>query len=303
MLLNMDGKLDTNAFIDWLDGIEEYYDFYHMFDLERVCFAKIKLTGATRKYWQSVQHNMKRLKEPPITQWAIMKRHPNFDKVFEVACDASSVGIGGVLSEEGHPYHSLVKNSMRLNNGKSAFEIAHGHSPRTPVDLIPLPPDIHVSQPAKSFAQHIHDFHAEIKQKIALSNENYKLAATVHRRNKEFNKLHARAIGPFSILQKLRSNTYLFDLPNDMNISPVFHVEDSSPYRGTIEPSTLCCSISTSRLVPKSSSLPQSRDIIDIVLDDEFVTSSQCGFHRFLVKWEAVLILMLLGSHKRSPRL
>ncbi|KAF2302348.1 hypothetical protein GH714_034481 [Hevea brasiliensis] len=39
-----DGKLDPDTFIDCLDGIEEYCDFYHMIDLERVCFAKIKLT-------------------------------------------------------------------------------------------------------------------------------------------------------------------------------------------------------------------------------------------------------------------
>ena len=52
-------------------------------------------------------------------------------------------------------------------------------------------------------------------------------------------KLYARAMGPYFIIRKLRSNAYLLDLPNDMYISPIFNVEDLLPYRGAFEPSTL----------------------------------------------------------------
>ena len=44
-----------------------------------------------------------------------------------------------------------------------------------------------VSKFVENFAKHIHDLHSEIRRKISLSNEEYKLAADVHRRFKEFN--------------------------------------------------------------------------------------------------------------------
>ncbi|PON56934.1 hypothetical protein PanWU01x14_178000, partial [Parasponia andersonii] len=105
-----------------------------------------------------------------------------------------------------------------------------------------------------SFAKHIYDLHAEIGRKIILSNDTYKLAANAHYRSREFNKgnyvmvriylecyskmavkkLHARTLGPYLVLCRLRSNAYLIDLPSNISISPVFNVADLFPYRGTL---------------------------------------------------------------------
>ena len=130
-------------------------------------------------------------------------------------------------------------NSINRSTGKSHFQIVNDYSPCTPIDLVPLPSHMRMSEPVESFAKHINDLHAEIRQNIYISNEEYKVTADAHRRSKEFNvseydmvhirleiiqktfskKLYARAIGPYYIIRKLRYNTYLLYLPNDMDIS------------------------------------------------------------------------------------
>ena len=89
----------------------------------------------------------------------------------------------GVLSTAEFAYNNYVNHSI----GKSPFQIVNGYSPRTPIDLVPLPPHMRVSELIENFAKHIHDLHVKLRRKISLSNEEYKLAVDVHRRSKEFN--------------------------------------------------------------------------------------------------------------------
>ena len=124
-----------------------------------------------------------------------------------------------ILSTTKFVYNNFVNRST----DKSPFQIVNGYSPRTLVDLVPLPPHMCVSEPVKNFAKHIHELHVEIRRKISLSNDEYKLTSDVHHRFKEFNigeyvmvhirperipktfskKLCARAMGPYSIIRKL----------------------------------------------------------------------------------------------------
>ncbi|KAK6921268.1 Reverse transcriptase/retrotransposon-derived protein, RNase H-like domain [Dillenia turbinata] len=69
------------------------------------CMKKGEFTwiNATSNAFKEVK---KKMTETPVL------RLPHFGKVFEVTCDASHVGIGGVLSQEEHP---IAYFSEKLN--------------------------------------------------------------------------------------------------------------------------------------------------------------------------------------------
>ena len=69
-----------------------------------------------------------------------------------------------------------------------------------------------------------------------------------------------------------------------MDISHVFNLNDFLPYRDTFEPSTLPSSVSASEAnkgAPNMLLLQYSKEMVNIILDDEFVISRDGGFCRF----------------------
>lgn len=62
-------------------------------------------------------------------------------------------------------------------------------------------------------------------------------------------------------------------------------MEDLTLHRGTFEPHCLHFDVSVGTQVPRLLPFPQSHTDIEVVLDDEIVSSSHNGFHRFLMQW------------------
>ena len=68
----------------------------------------------------------------------------------------------------------------------------------------------------------------------------------------------------------------------------VFNIKNFLYYQDTVEPSTLPSSVfagEANKGAPTVPSLQYSMEMVDIILDDEFLTSRDGGFRHFLVKW------------------
>ena len=87
----------------------------------------VQLTKANQPFnWTSqCEQSFKKLKElyclPPVL------RYPDYNKEFILTTDASNVGLGAVLSQEGHPvcYISRTLNSHRQSFGLKTCRIVH----------------------------------------------------------------------------------------------------------------------------------------------------------------------------------
>ena len=64
-------KLD---FINWLLGLEEYFNFWKIYDEEKVRLASNKLDDEVKEWWEKIQINRKQQGKHPICSWQRMKK-------------------------------------------------------------------------------------------------------------------------------------------------------------------------------------------------------------------------------------
>jgi hypothetical protein len=246
--------------------------------------------------------------------------HPQTDGQTEVVNQSLGNLLRCLVGEANRNWDLILPTTQLAFNssanriiGISPFEVVHGYPPKKPLDLLPMSPHVRVSEFAEAFAQHLHDLHHEIRNKIQASNFQYKIHADTRRRHMEFQvgdyvmirirlerfpsrsvkKLQARSAGPFKILKRVGPNAYLLVLPPNYGISSTFNIKDLVAFKGTAvipdtpfdEPLPDPIDIPLPILAPLN--LPYSRkEHIDAILDEQIISTRDGGVQRFLVRWQ-----------------
>ena len=66
------GGLNPEELIDWINGMEKFFDYEETEDEKKVKFVVTKLKGHAALWWDGVQAKRKRLGKQPIKNWSRM---------------------------------------------------------------------------------------------------------------------------------------------------------------------------------------------------------------------------------------
>ena len=66
------GNLNPEELIDWINELEEYFEYEEIEDPDRVKFAKAKLKGHAKIWWQELQLERNTRGKGKITKWERM---------------------------------------------------------------------------------------------------------------------------------------------------------------------------------------------------------------------------------------
>lgn len=124
----------------------------------------------------------------------------------------------------------------------SLFKIVFGMHPREVYEIKNLGKHEIRSAKVEEFAEQMQKLHEDVKQRLQESSSKYKKMADMRRKEKEFQtsdlfmvylrkegfpvgiykKLKLKNIGPCRILRKFSANSYEIELPEGIEISPIF---------------------------------------------------------------------------------
>jgi hypothetical protein len=194
-------------------------------------------------------------------------------------------------------------DSVNRSTGKSPFQIVYGTQLRGVSELRESEQTTTSSASEEEFAEVMKELHSKVKQRLINSNQEYKRRADQHQQQLQFevgdlvlahlrkerfprgtyNKLKVKKIGPCRVLKKFGENTYEIELPDGIEISPIFNVSYLYPYRagetdaGTEEPM-----IQWMKQLPVVEK-PQMECILDKQVGKK---THRKQYYEYLVKWK-----------------
>ena len=169
---------------------------------------------------------------------------------------------------------------------------------------MPLPLGDRISDDGVAFAEHLQQLQEDVRHKLQLSNDSYKILADAARRQQTFtegdlvmvylchdrfpigtyHKLKYKKIGPCKILKRINDNAYEVSLLDNLNISPVFNVADLHKFHGTIP------EVVDGQKDEWLHQLPHKKpDTIAKILDKQSMSTRQGQYNRYLVQWDGLL--------------
>lgn len=141
---------------------------------------------------------------------------------------------------------------MNRTTWKISFQIEYSYHPTSTCELRELKPHEEMSGHAYYFSQSMRELHEQVKRILDEATQKLKSKMDANRKDVQFEvgdwvlvhlnkarlikgiptKLQMRRIGPCKVLAKYGSSAYKIDIPQDLEIYPIFNVKYLIQYKG-----------------------------------------------------------------------